>query len=110
MDIPVHPKNEDWDPEYTPKSRKYYLHDDREGERKWVDNRGRGGRGNFLRGSRGRFIIRKATVGPPNNNNSSPKWTHDKFQVNGGEEEGEPQEEDTEQDHKDQEKSEDTVQ
>lgn len=21
----VHPKNEDWDPEYTPKSRKYYL-------------------------------------------------------------------------------------
>uniref|UniRef100_A0A4W5MHE9 Thyroid hormone receptor associated protein 3 n=1 Tax=Hucho hucho TaxID=62062 RepID=A0A4W5MHE9_9TELE len=103
MGIPVHPKNEDWDPEYTPKSRKYYLHDDREGETKWVDNRGRG---NFLRGSRGRFIIRKASIGPPNNhtnNNSSPKWTHDKFQVNGGEEEGEPQE----QDHKDQEKSED---
>ncbi|XP_055760764.1 thyroid hormone receptor-associated protein 3-like isoform X3 [Salvelinus fontinalis] len=110
MGIPVHPKNEDWDPEYTPKSRKYYLHDDREGERKWVDNRGRGGRGNFLRGSRGRFIIRKASVGLPNNhtnNNSSPKWTHDKFQVNGEKEEGEPQEEDTEQDHKDQEKSED---
>jgi hypothetical protein len=72
-----------------------------------VDNRGRG---NFLRGSRGHFIIRKASVGLPKNhanNNSSPKWTHDKFQVNGGKEEGKPQEEDTEQDHKDQEKSED---
>lgn len=71
-----------------------------------MDNRGRG---NFLRGSRGRFIIRKASVGLPNNHtdNSSPKWTHDKFQVNGGKEEGEPQEEDTEQDHKDQEKPED---
>ncbi|KAJ8289271.1 hypothetical protein COCON_G00019300 [Conger conger] len=58
--VPTHPKSEDWDPEYTPKSRKYYLHDDREGEgdKKWLDNRGRG-RGNFLRG-RGRFILRKA--------------------------------------------------
>lgn len=92
----VHPKNEDWDPEYTPKSRKYYLHDDREreAEHKWVDNRGRG-RGGFLRG-RARFMIRKAT-GCPNTN--SPKWAHDKFQING--EQGDAREEETEQDHKD---------
>ncbi|XP_070691629.1 thyroid hormone receptor-associated protein 3 isoform X3 [Pempheris klunzingeri] len=91
----VHPKNEDWDPEYTPKSRKYYLHDDRDGEadHRWVDNRGRG-RGSFTRG-RGRFIIRKATGGP---NTDSPKWAHDKFFVNG--EQGGEQEDETEQDHK----------
>ncbi|XP_070823123.1 thyroid hormone receptor-associated protein 3 isoform X2 [Chaetodon trifascialis] len=90
----AHPKNEDWDPEYTPKSRKYYLHDDRDGETefKWVDNRGRG-RGSFSRG-RARFIIRKATGAP---NTSSPKWAHDKFHVNG--EQGGKQEEETEQDH-----------
>ncbi|XP_015204189.1 thyroid hormone receptor-associated protein 3 isoform X2 [Lepisosteus oculatus] len=76
---PVRSKEEEWDPEYTPKSKKYYLHDDREGEgeKKWVDNRGRG-RGTFQRG-RGRFMFRKTS--------SSPKWTHDKFQGSG--EEGE---------------------
>lgn len=91
----MHPKNEDWDPEYTPKSRKYYLHDDRDGdtELKWVDNRGRG-RGGFSRG-RARFIIRKATGGP---STISPKWAHDKFQPNG--EQGGEQEEETEQDHR----------
>nr|XP_046255475.1 thyroid hormone receptor-associated protein 3 isoform X2 [Scatophagus argus] len=91
----VHPKNEDWDPEYTPKSRKYYLHDDRdeETEFKWVDNRGRG-RGSFSRG-RARFIIRKATAAP---NTNSPKWAHDKFQVNG--KQGAEGEEEAEQDHK----------
>ncbi|XP_035527784.1 thyroid hormone receptor-associated protein 3 isoform X2 [Morone saxatilis] len=90
--VAIHPKNEDWDPEYTPKSRKYYLHDDRDGETmfKLVDNRGRG-RGGFLRG-RARFLIRKT-----NTNTISPKWAHDKFQVN-GEQGGE--EEETEQDHK----------
>lgn len=134
------PKNEDWDPEYTPKSKQYYLvgtifypyasnlfqfrtrcsfvkfsrsllqfcltpvlsfplaypqHDDRDGEAqcKWMDNRGRG-RGSFLRG-RARFIIRKATGG---SNTNSPRWAHDKFQVN-GEQDG-AQEEETEQDHK----------
>ncbi|XP_064205970.1 thyroid hormone receptor-associated protein 3 isoform X2 [Anguilla rostrata] len=97
--MPIHPKNEDWDPEYTPKSRKYYLHDDREGEgdKKWLDNRGRG-RGNFVRG-RGRFIFRKAA---PTSN--SPKWTHDKFQGSG--EEGELRDEDSEQDHKEEDKAE----
>ncbi|XP_059194531.1 thyroid hormone receptor-associated protein 3 isoform X2 [Centropristis striata] len=91
----VQPKNEDWDPEYTPKSRKYYLHDDREQEAecKWVENRGRG-RGGFSRG-RARFIIRKATGGP---NTNGPKWAHDKFQING--EQGDGHEEETEQDHK----------
>ncbi|KAI5935678.1 Thyroid hormone receptor-associated protein 3 [Manis javanica] len=31
-------QDEEWDPEYTPKSKKYYLHDDREGEgsEKWM--------------------------------------------------------------------------
>ncbi|XP_034409425.1 thyroid hormone receptor-associated protein 3 isoform X2 [Cyclopterus lumpus] len=88
------PKNEDWDPEFTPKSRKYYLHDDREREAecKMVDNRGRG-RGSFSRG-RARFIVRKATGGPSTN---SPKWANDKFQNNG--EQGDVHEE-TEQDHK----------
>ncbi|XP_018582505.1 thyroid hormone receptor-associated protein 3 isoform X2 [Scleropages formosus] len=99
MGMPPHPKNEDWDPEYTPKSRKYYLHDDREGEgeKKWVDTRGRG-RGNFVRG-RGRFIFRKTAT----SSNSSPKWTHDKFQGSG--EEGELHDEDSEQDHKEDDKA-----
>ncbi|XP_034554628.1 thyroid hormone receptor-associated protein 3 isoform X2 [Notolabrus celidotus] len=93
--VEVHPKKEDWDPEFTPKSRKYYLHDDRDGESdlKWADSRGRG-RGSFTRG-RARFIIRKATGGP---NTISPKWAHDKFQVNGEQSGG--QEDETEQDHK----------
>ncbi|XP_038614306.1 thyroid hormone receptor-associated protein 3 isoform X1 [Tachyglossus aculeatus] len=69
-------REEEWDPEYTPKSKKYYLHDDREGEggEKWV-NRGRG-RGAFPRG-RGRFMFRKSST--------SPKWAHDKFSGEEGE-------------------------
>ncbi|XP_044143634.1 thyroid hormone receptor-associated protein 3 isoform X2 [Bufo gargarizans] len=69
-------RDEEWDPEYTPKSKKYYLHDDREGENeeKWV-NRGRG-RANFTRG-RGRFLFRKP--------GASPKWSHDKFSGEEGE-------------------------
>ncbi|XP_068567443.1 thyroid hormone receptor-associated protein 3b isoform X2 [Cebidichthys violaceus] len=70
----VRPPEEEWDPEYTPKSRKYYLHDDRDGEKTWVDSRGRG-RGSFPP-RRGRFVYRKG--------GSSPKWTHDMFQ--GGQE------------------------
>ncbi|XP_010765380.1 thyroid hormone receptor-associated protein 3-like isoform X2 [Notothenia coriiceps] len=92
----VDPKAEDWDPEFTPKSRKYYLHDDREreAELKWFENRGRG-RGSASRG-RARFIIRKAAGGP---NTDSPKRAHDKFQING--EQGSAQEEERQQDHKD---------
>ncbi|CAH2221882.1 thyroid hormone receptor-associated 3 isoform X1 [Pelobates cultripes] len=69
-------RDEEWDPEYTPKSKKYYLHDDREGENeeKWV-NRGRG-RASFPRG-RGRFLFRKP--------GTSPKWSHDKFSGEEGE-------------------------
>lgn len=76
----ANPSKVEWDPEYTPKSRNYYLHDNREDEKDltWGENRGRG-RGTFLRG-RARFIIRKATGGP---NNASHKWAHDKFQVDG---------------------------
>uniref|UniRef100_A0A3Q3LBE1 Thyroid hormone receptor associated protein 3a n=1 Tax=Mastacembelus armatus TaxID=205130 RepID=A0A3Q3LBE1_9TELE len=98
MNIVVLPKSEDWDPEYTPKSKKYYLHDDRDGEAecKWMDTRGRG-RGSFLRG-RARFIIRRATGSSGTN---SPKWAHDKFQVNG--EQVGVQEKGAEQDHKERE-------
>ncbi|KAG8588405.1 hypothetical protein GDO81_005968 [Engystomops pustulosus] len=81
-------RDEEWDPEYTPKSKKYYLHDDREGENeeKWV-NRGRG-RASFPRG-RGRFLFRKP--------GTSPKWAHDKFSG----EEGEIEEDDSGSENKD---------
>ncbi|KAF7667263.1 hypothetical protein LDENG_00070030 [Lucifuga dentata] len=87
MNAPVRPPEEEWDPEYTPKSRKYYLHDDRDGEKTWIDNRGRG-RGSFPP-RRGRFVYRKG--------GSSPKWTHDMFQ---GGEEGELGDDGIEVDHK----------
>lgn len=48
----------------------FLQHDDRDGEKTWVDNRGRG-RGSFP-ARRGRFVYRKG--------GSSPKWTHDMFQ------------------------------
>lgn len=69
-------------------------HDDREGEgdKKWADNRGRG-RGTFQRG-RGRFLHRKS--------GTSPKWTHDMFQGSG--EEGELQDDDSETEHKEENK------
>ncbi|MFT7797494.1 bcl-2-associated transcription factor 1 isoform X1 [Arapaima gigas] len=70
------PKEEEWDPEYTPKSRKYFLHDDRDDGTDYWAKRGRG-RGVFQRG-RGRFPFRKSM--------SSPKWTHDKYQCEGNEE------------------------
>lgn len=74
--VPQRPPEEEWDPEYTPKSNKYFLHDVREGE-KWLDGRGRGrGRAPAPSG-RGRFVPRSG----------SPKWVHDKFQ--GSREEGE---------------------
>uniref|UniRef100_A0A672HKZ9 Thyroid hormone receptor-associated protein 3-like n=1 Tax=Salarias fasciatus TaxID=181472 RepID=A0A672HKZ9_SALFA len=88
MNPPVRPPEEEWDPEYTPKSRKYYLHDDRDGEKTWMDNRGRG-RGLFP-ARRGRFVYRKG--------GSSPKWTHDMFQ---GGEEGELPDDGLEAEHKD---------
>ncbi|KAG2460834.1 M3K5 kinase, partial [Polypterus senegalus] len=80
-------KEEEWDPEYTPKSKKYYLHDNREGEgeKKWLENRGRG-RGTFQRG-RGRFMFKKS------GSTTSPKWAHDMFQGSG--EEGELHDEDS---------------
>ncbi|XP_075453523.1 bcl-2-associated transcription factor 1 isoform X1 [Ascaphus truei] len=67
------PKEEEWDPEYTPKSKKYFLHDDRDDGVDYWEKRGRG-RGNFQRG-RGRFPFKKS--------GSSPKWTHDKYQGDG---------------------------
>lgn len=48
----------------------FFQHDDRDGEKTWIDNRGRG-RGAFP-ARRGRFVYRKG--------GSSPKWTHDMFQ------------------------------
>ncbi|KAM8947661.1 bcl-2-associated transcription factor 1 isoform 2-T2 [Pelodytes ibericus] len=67
------PKEEEWDPEYTPKSKKYFLHDDRDDGVDYWAKRARG-RGNFQRG-RGRFTFKKS--------GSSPKWTHDKYQGDG---------------------------
>uniref|UniRef100_A0A8C2LG92 Btz domain-containing protein n=1 Tax=Cricetulus griseus TaxID=10029 RepID=A0A8C2LG92_CRIGR len=66
-------KEEEWDPEYTPKSKKYFLHDDRDDGVDYWAKRGRGG-GTFQRG-RGRFNFKKS--------GSSPKWTHDKYQGDG---------------------------
>ncbi|XP_041867970.1 thyroid hormone receptor-associated protein 3b [Melanotaenia boesemani] len=88
MNPAARPPDEEWDPEYTPKSRKYYLHDDRDGEKTWIDNRGRG-RGSFPT-RRGRFLYRRG--------GSSPKWTHDMFQ---GGEEGELGDDGMEVEHKD---------
>ncbi|XP_039596410.1 thyroid hormone receptor-associated protein 3 isoform X3 [Polypterus senegalus] len=94
-------KEEEWDPEYTPKSKKYYLHDNREGEgeKKWLENRGRG-RGTFQRG-RGRFMFKKS------GSTTSPKWAHDMFQGSG--EEGELHDEDSDVDDKEEKKSSSTV-
>ncbi|XP_052474140.1 thyroid hormone receptor-associated protein 3 isoform X3 [Carassius gibelio] len=90
-------KNDDWDQEYTPKSKKYFLSErDGEAEKKMIYTRVRGrGRGNAIRG-KGRFILRRATNTNPTNN-TSPKWAHDKFQAT-DEDEGEQQGEDVEQD------------
>lgn len=64
-----------------------FQHDDRDGEKTWIDNRGRG-RGSFP-ARRGRFVYRKG--------GSSPKWTHDMYQ---GGEEGELGDDGLEVDHK----------
>ncbi|XP_064197324.1 bcl-2-associated transcription factor 1-like [Anguilla rostrata] len=77
--FPQRPKEEEWDPEYTPRSRKYFLHDDRDDGTDYWAKRGRG-RGLFQRG-RGRLPFKKS--------NSSPKWTHDKYQGEGTVEEDE---------------------
>ncbi|XP_043932332.1 bcl-2-associated transcription factor 1 isoform X2 [Protopterus annectens] len=66
-------KDEEWDPEYTPKSKKYFLHDDRDDGVDYWNKRGRA-RGVFQRG-RARFNFKKT--------GSSPKWTHDKYQGDG---------------------------
>uniref|UniRef100_H2TQP1 Thyroid hormone receptor associated protein 3 n=1 Tax=Takifugu rubripes TaxID=31033 RepID=H2TQP1_TAKRU len=91
--LAAHPNKDEWDPEFTPKSRKYYLHDDRDGEvdLKCTENRGRG---DSSRG-RARFIIRKATSGPSAN---SPKWAHKKFGINV--EDRAERERETQQDHR----------
>ncbi|TWW80062.1 Thyroid hormone receptor-associated protein 3 [Takifugu flavidus] len=91
--LAAHPNKDEWDPEFTPKSRKYYLHDDRDGEAdlKCTENRGRG---DSSRG-RARFIIRKATSGPSAN---SPKWAHKKFGINV--EDRAERERETQQDHR----------
>uniref|UniRef100_S4RYE7 Btz domain-containing protein n=1 Tax=Petromyzon marinus TaxID=7757 RepID=S4RYE7_PETMA len=67
------PPEEEWDPEYTPKSKKYFLHDDRD-EREEDGHWGRRprARGFFPRGARGR---------PWHRPGDSPVWTHDKYEV-----------------------------
>ncbi|XP_066523312.1 thyroid hormone receptor-associated protein 3b isoform X2 [Hoplias malabaricus] len=95
MGGPVRPQDEEWDPEYTPKSRKYFQHDDRDGEMKWAEGRGRG-RGLYPR-SRGTFLVRRGSSG------GSPKWTHDMFQ--GATEEGELPDDVGDHGHKDEDKT-----
>ena len=65
-----------------------HQHDDRDGEKGWVDTRGRG-RGGPFPARRGRFVYRKG--------GASPKWTHDMFQ---GGEEGELADDTMELEHK----------
>ncbi|XP_042628830.1 thyroid hormone receptor-associated protein 3-like isoform X1 [Cyprinus carpio] len=93
-------KNNDWDQEYTLKSKKYFLQSegDGEAEKKMIDTRDRGrGRGNAIR-AKGRFILRRAT-NTNTTNNTSPKWAHDKFQAtDDDDDEREQQGEDVEQD------------
>ncbi|KAK1789406.1 hypothetical protein P4O66_015334 [Electrophorus voltai] len=105
MGGPIRPQDEEWDPEYTPKSRKYYQHDDRdrEGEMKWADGRGRG-RGLYPRG-RGSFTVRRASGS--GGAGGSPKWTHDMFQ--GTTEEGELPDDGSELTHKDEDKAADST-
>ncbi|XP_026139571.1 thyroid hormone receptor-associated protein 3 isoform X1 [Carassius auratus] len=90
-------KNDDWDQEYPPKSKKYFLHSNRDGEaeKMMMDTRERG-RGNALR-AKGRFILRRAT-NTNTTNYTSPKWAHDKFQTTDDDDEGEQQREDVKQD------------
>ncbi|XP_016357946.1 thyroid hormone receptor-associated protein 3-like isoform X2 [Sinocyclocheilus anshuiensis] len=94
MNMPA--KNDDWDQEYTPKSKKYLLQSERDGEaeKKMIETRGRG-RGNAIR-PKGRFILRRDT-NTNTTKNTSPKWAHDKFQAT-DDDEGEQQGEDVEQD------------
>ncbi|XP_022522196.2 thyroid hormone receptor-associated protein 3 [Astyanax mexicanus] len=104
---PIRPQDEEWDPEYTPKSRKYFQHDDRdrEAEMKWPDGRGRG-RGQYPR-TRGSFTVRRGSGsgggGVGGGSGSSPKWTHDMFQ--GAAEEGELADDGPEHGHKDEDKT-----
>ncbi|XP_024122972.1 thyroid hormone receptor-associated protein 3 isoform X2 [Oryzias melastigma] len=93
----AHPESKGWDPEFTPKNRKYYLHDDRDEESKWTDKR-EPGQGNQSLG-RARFIIRKATGGA---SKTSLKWPFEKFQAN-GDTSGKKGEE-ADQDHREEEK------
>lgn len=72
---------DDWDSEYTPRSKKYYLHDDRDGEAgsRWTDR----GRGSFSRG-RGRFLVRNPGPAP---NNRGQRWaSSDQEQAGTGQE------------------------
>ncbi|XP_072530373.1 thyroid hormone receptor-associated protein 3b isoform X2 [Salminus brasiliensis] len=104
---PIRPQDEEWDPEYTPKSRKYFQHDDRdrEGEMKWADGRGRG-RGLYPR-TRGSFTVRRgSSSGGGGGSGGSPKWTHDMFQ--GATEEGELADDGPEHSHKDEDKTADS--
>ncbi|KAJ3597966.1 hypothetical protein NHX12_001481, partial [Muraenolepis orangiensis] len=82
-------QNEDWEPEFTPKSKKYYLHDnnregERERERRWAGGRGSAGRGGGFTDGRPRFIIRRAVAGGDGGNH---------FQVNGKQKVNEAEEE-----------------
>lgn len=131
MGAPARPQEEEWDPEYTPKSRKYYQvlglnthewfrlwaglhfkrltsfpvsvqHDDRDREGEMKWADGRGrGRGMYPRSRGGSFTVRRGAG--PSGSSGSPKWTHDMFQ--GATEEGELPDDGAEHSLKDEEKA-----
>ncbi|MEQ2268515.1 hypothetical protein XENORESO_002174, partial [Xenotaenia resolanae] len=71
VNMAVKEKSEDWDPTFSPMSKTYFLHDDRDNEAMWRENQGQGRE--TLPPGRTRFIIRKAT-----GHAISSKWAFDK--------------------------------
>uniref|UniRef100_UPI00358FE00B BCLAF1 and THRAP3 family member 3-like isoform X1 n=1 Tax=Myxine glutinosa TaxID=7769 RepID=UPI00358FE00B len=73
------PPEEEWDPEYTPKSKKYFLHDDRdEREDTYWPRRAR---------PRG-FIPYRARARVWRRPGNSPIWEHDKYELSDEDREG----------------------
>uniref|UniRef100_UPI00358FBA7C bcl-2-associated transcription factor 1-like isoform X3 n=1 Tax=Myxine glutinosa TaxID=7769 RepID=UPI00358FBA7C len=69
-------KDETWDPEYTPRNKKYFLHDDRADE--WI-TMGSRERPRSGAGTPGGFPFGKANT----RSSASPHWSHDKFNTDG---------------------------
>ncbi|KAM4567972.1 thyroid hormone receptor-associated protein 3 isoform 2-T2 [Fundulus diaphanus] len=77
VNMAINTKGENWDPKFSPRSKAYFLHDDRDNDTTWKENQGQS-RGGFPLG-RTRFIIRKAT----GNASSSKNQDHKAEEING---------------------------